>query len=353
MAMEVHGHIISSPFVFVCDGKVYRSHSASNWTVVFSRYGTQAWGHDTYGTQRVDRACPPNRNSEVLSAFRGAVMRHFNLNYTQIDAFIERQIKEDKQILVEGRSVKLHVGNRSTYTPSVSYRNGKATVNTPAPVQAPVVAKKKKKKPTPEEKLKNITPMYTKNGLPVEDVAECHAWIALQRPRFHGVKIGVAIEAYLTEGKVPTAAAEPEAEKPKKTRKRTLVEEREHKEDVPFYGRRRRNQAQFRADVSLNCGDRCVLTAASAMRCEAAHLVAHARKGGASFKNGLLLRSDIHQLFDLGLCAIDPATLQMYFKLSVLETDADLAQYHGQKLRPMMKPIKADNLQSRWEAFNA
>ena len=27
MAMEVHGFIISSPFVFVCDGKVYRSQS--------------------------------------------------------------------------------------------------------------------------------------------------------------------------------------------------------------------------------------------------------------------------------------------------------------------------------------
>lgn len=44
MTMEVHGFIISSPFVFVCDGKVYRSQSGKNWTVIFSRYGTQAWG---------------------------------------------------------------------------------------------------------------------------------------------------------------------------------------------------------------------------------------------------------------------------------------------------------------------
>ncbi len=44
MAMEVHGFIISSPFVFVCDDKVYSSQSGKNWTVIFSRYGTQAWG---------------------------------------------------------------------------------------------------------------------------------------------------------------------------------------------------------------------------------------------------------------------------------------------------------------------
>ncbi|MFA2151253.1 hypothetical protein ACD950_25220, partial [Escherichia coli] len=102
MAMEVHGFIISSPFVFVCDGKVYRSQSGKSWTVIFSRYGTQAWGNDTYASQRVDRACPPNRNEEVRLAFRGAVMRHFKLNYTQIEAFFQRQIDEDKQILVEG-----------------------------------------------------------------------------------------------------------------------------------------------------------------------------------------------------------------------------------------------------------
>ncbi|EIW6162795.1 HNH endonuclease [Salmonella enterica subsp. enterica serovar Saintpaul] len=197
--------------------------------------------------------------------------------------------------------------------------------------------------------------MYTKNGLPVEDVAAFHKWYTLQGKRLHGVKLPVAIKEFLDErtARETPPVIEPEAEKPKKERKRSLVEEREHKEDIPFYGRRRRNQAQFRADVALNCGDRCVLTAATAIRCEAAHLVAHARKGGASFKNGLLLRADIHQLFDLGLCAIEPATLQMWFSATILESDADLAQYNGKKLRPTLKPIKAENLQQRWEEFRA
>lgn len=133
--------------------------------------------------------------------------------------------------------------------------------------------------------------------------------------------------------------------------RRPLVEEREHKADVPFYGRRRRNQQQFHDDVALNCGDRCVITGASAIRCEAAHLIPHARQGGASFKNGLLLRSDLHKLFDSGDCAIDPLTMRVYFSGAILRLDADLSRYNEMALRPTMLPIKAENLQARWDTF--
>ncbi|KMH87262.1 hypothetical protein SM79_00773 [Klebsiella quasipneumoniae] len=146
MAMEVHGFIISSPFVFVCDDKVYSSQSGKNWTGIFSRYGTQAWGNDTYASQRVERDCPPNRNEEVRLAFRGAVMRHFKLNYTQIEAFFQRQIDEDKQILVEGNSVKRHVVGRSSYNTGSSC----TTISAPAPAPA--------KKESPHPALKHGCP---------------------------------------------------------------------------------------------------------------------------------------------------------------------------------------------------
>lgn len=142
-------------------------------------------------------------------------------------------------------------------------------------------------------------------------------------------------------GSTPTAEPEP-----------MLMEEREHREDVPFYGRRHPDQANFRADVALNCGARCVYTNASDIRCDAAHLVPHARKGEASFKNGLLLRSDLHTLFDERLCAIDPATLQIWFVSELLESDADLMRIIGVKMRPTMKLINVTNLVERWEDFN-
>lgn len=336
MAMEVHGFIISSPFVFVCDGKVYRSQSGKNWTVIFSRYGTQAWGNDTYASQRVDRACPTNRNEEVRLAFRGAVMRHFKLNYTQIEAFFQRQIDEDKQILVEGNSVKRHVGGRS------SYSTGSSSTTLSAPAPAPV------KKESPHPALKH--------GCPASRLEEFLAWEKAHLGILNRVKMPQRVAMFLGTWEEPNAvkpepvvAEEPQAEEPRA--ERSLAEEREHKEDVPFYGRRRRDQGKFREDVMLNCGGRCVYTNAIAVRCEAAHLKAHARKGGASFKNGLLLRADIHKLFDAGLCGIDPHTLKLWFAPDLVKKDADLAAIDGITMRKTLLPINKDNIEDRWDAF--
>lgn len=351
MSMTVHGHILSAPFIFVCDGKVYYSYAGKNWTVVFDRSGTKSWGNMTYGIQRVDRPCPSGRNSEVHLAFRGAVMRHFNLNYTQIDAFLVRQANEDKQILVEGSSVKRHVSGRSSLTKSTSYP-AQATVK-PSP-SAPV-AKPVKREKSPEEVIRNMTPSYVGKGLPAEYAAEFHEWFRKRTGRFLGVKLADVIAVFLAEEKTPVVAAPDEvaaeAVKPKKVRTRTLIEEREHREDVPFYGRRRRDQAQFRADVELNCGKRCVITAASSLRCEAAHLIPHARQGGASFKNGLLLRADMHKLFDDGYCAINPETLELFFADEVLALDPDLLAWHGKTLRPTKRPINQEFLRARWDNF--
>ncbi|EPH0498104.1 MULTISPECIES: HNH endonuclease signature motif containing protein [Enterobacter] len=137
--------------------------------------------------------------------------------------------------------------------------------------------------------------------------------------------------------------------KPRKSRIRQLVE-RDAKGDIPFYGMRRRTQAQFRVDVALNCFERCVISGASLMRCEAAHLLAHARKGGASFKNGLLLRADLHTLFDAGMCAIDPLAMTIHFSLTILESDPDLAAYEGKTIKTV-KPINSTNLDERWTIF--
>lgn len=134
-----------------------------------------------------------------------------------------------------------------------------------------------------------------------------------------------------------------------KKRVRKLID-CEEKADVMFYGKRRRTQAQFRHAVALNCFDRCVISGASLIRCEAAHLLAHARKGGASFKNGLLLRADLHTLFDAGECAIDPQAMTIHFSLTILASDPDLATYEGKVIRTL-KPIKATNLEDRWTAF--
>lgn len=424
--IEVYGHKIYAPFIFVCDGKVYSSHSGTRWSVNFTRYGTKAWGNTTWAEQDVTRACPDGRNSEVNAAFRKVIKGHFRLKDNQIASFLKQQADEKKQILVEGKSVKRHIS---------SSNNGSASAQS-APVETPL----------PETAIGTLIKALIKRGCSESRVMEYIEWERQQQltGNLTGVKLDVRLKMFLGTYEEPAVEPEPEAVEPEQPdthsvdmthlpyasgirwvrqnkRRRwgyrikqaetlevlgftlpdhifqpahgwcesyrwdtrdeaaeamfallasltgaefyvstptaepepELVEERDHREDVPFYGRRRRDQASFRSDVALNCGDRCVYTGASAIRCEAAHLVAHARRGGASFKNGLLLRSDLHTLFDAGLCAIDPATLQIWFAPELLETDADLQRINGAKMRPTMMPINAENLAARWTEFGA
>lgn len=94
----------------------------------------------------------------------------------------------------------------------------------------------------------------------------------------------------------------------------------------------RRGQATFRSSLLRAYGSRCCVTACS-VKCllEAAHIVCTPGQDDHSIHNGLLLRSDIHTLFDLGWLRIHPDLR--------IEFDAELAglrefkPYHGTTLR--------------------
>lgn len=44
MPIEVRGHLIVSPFTFVCDGKLYRSSNAKGWTNIQDQFGYSVFG---------------------------------------------------------------------------------------------------------------------------------------------------------------------------------------------------------------------------------------------------------------------------------------------------------------------
>lgn len=68
----------------------------------------------------------------------------------------------------------------------------------------------------------------------------------------------------------------------------------------------RRGQADFREQLLRAYSHRCCMTGCSAVDVlEAAHIVPHAAGGAVSLANGLLLRADIHTLFDLDLIGVD------------------------------------------------
>lgn len=346
MTIIVRGHNIEAVFVFVCDGKLYRSNTSKSWWNIQDQFGYSVFGRYQYGWRVRNVPCSGNRDHELQMACRSALTRATGLTGSKLDAFIQSHMDKKMQILIQGDSVKVY--NKGA---TVNVAGYSATTTTGEITPPPAESAKQKVKRSAEEILQAQSPVYVKNGVPKGEEAAFHEWYRKRTGKFQRVKLKDVIAAWKTEIASQTQSEEPAAKEVKPPR--SLIEEREHKEDVPFYGRRRRNQAQFRADVELNCYGRCVITGASALRCEAAHLIPHARKGGASFKNGLLLRSDLHKLFDLGEMAINPENLIVNFTPAVLAMDADLWQIQGMMIRPTDKPIRGENLQERWELFCA
>lgn len=68
----------------------------------------------------------------------------------------------------------------------------------------------------------------------------------------------------------------------------------------------RQGQSTFRRRLLEAHGNRCCISGADAVQVlDAAHIIPFSGRGSDSPKNGLLLRSDLHRLFDAGALAVD------------------------------------------------
>jgi predicted restriction endonuclease len=113
----------------------------------------------------------------------------------------------------------------------------------------------------------------------------------------------------------------------------------------------RRGQPAFRRRLCRRYGIRCLVTGCSIPGLiEAAHIVPYGASSDNSVTNGLLLRSDVHTLFDLGLLAIEPVTLVVRLAPEVMS--AGYESLSGQKLKvePGRVPSR-EALAIRWSAF--
>ncbi|MFI3198956.1 MAG: HNH endonuclease [Methylococcaceae bacterium] len=83
-------------------------------------------------------------------------------------------------------------------------------------------------------------------------------------------------------------------------------------EKLPKFGepvlvKPRLGQSSFRMTVTDAYNRRCAMTGENTLVVlEAAHIIPYAKEGTHSVKNGLLLRSDFHKLFDVGLISVTP-----------------------------------------------
>lgn len=100
-------------------------------------------------------------------------------------------------------------------------------------------------------------------------------------------------------------------------------------------------QGSFRRDLLAAMGHICAFTGpAPAQALEAAHLYSFAQVGEHHEHGGLLMRRDMHRLFDLGLIAVNPATQA----ISVSGSLAQYPDYTALAGQPLQTPLKGRQL---------
>lgn len=128
----------------------------------------------------------------------------------------------------------------------------------------------------------------------------------------------------------------------------TLMDEDQRK-IVERQIKQRRGQKTFR-DQLLKSNPICAVTGCKLVDIlEAAHINAYRNDSHNHISNGLLLRSDIHTLYDLNLCAINPITKTIHFSVESLENG--YSKFEGLKIN-ILHNIAIKPLLTRWQLFN-
>lgn len=99
----------------------------------------------------------------------------------------------------------------------------------------------------------------------------------------------------------------------------------------------RQGQGKFRDELMQAYGAQCVISGCDvAATLQAAHISPYNGKKSNHVSNGLLLRADIHTLFDLGLIRIDPIERTVSVAPSLMGTDYQTLE--GRKIADPEKP---------------
>lgn len=111
----------------------------------------------------------------------------------------------------------------------------------------------------------------------------------------------------------------------------------------------RGGQQRFKRDALKLWNKRCAVSGVKvAAALEAAHIVPHAMKGTMRAKNSIVLRADIHRLFDANLMAINPKTMTVQFRRKAGASYPDLTD---QKVSLPKGGPSAKDFDTRWKKF--
>lgn len=101
----------------------------------------------------------------------------------------------------------------------------------------------------------------------------------------------------------------------------------------------RLGQGSFRLMITDAYQRRCAITSERTLPAlEAAHIHRYSHGGDHSLSNGLLLRSDLHRLFDRGYLAIEPRALTVQVSPRIREEFENGRDYYALEGRKLTKP---------------
>jgi hypothetical protein len=112
----------------------------------------------------------------------------------------------------------------------------------------------------------------------------------------------------------------------------------------------RRGQGVFREALRRRYGDLCMISGCGLLDVvEAAHIRPYRGPSDNHPENGLLLRADLHTLFDLDLLGIEPSTLRV--RLHAKARAAGYNDFENERLRCPNEQPSEEALRLQWDAF--
>lgn len=196
-----------------------------------------------------------------------------------------------------------------------------------------------------ERRMQNISAIYEEHGL---------KWLVGLKPQHN---IGNGIKPTLIEliGLLPdNRVVAQELESAEKEAEHEQAFDPENVEDarkrVVASIVRRRGQGAFRKKLLQAYNNTCAITGCQQVEVlEAAHIHPYKGEQTHAVSNGLLLRADLHTLFDLYLVAIDPVTLRIHLAPELMQSD--YALYDTQPLHTPSRPSAKVSVEAlQWHA---
>lgn len=145
-----------------------------------------------------------------------------------------------------------------------------------------------------------------------------------------GIITGFENKHFIVEGPTSSDRSDPVSNGQPSIDTSKILEDLRNKTLAQVY--RRQGQGKFRSNLLEAYSGKCAISGCSIKGLlDAAHILPHRGQSSDVIQNGILLRTDLHTLFDLGLISIDHAS----FRCSVhqdLREDPDYKEFCGRKI---------------------